>query len=242
MDKITTIVKAENLSFSYDSRISPIFSGLNFIIKDEEFVSVLGKSGCGKTTLASILAGYLKPTSGRILIKDQSISRPGRNRILVNQENDLFVWMTTIQNISLVTNNKKDIISLLKLAGLYDSKDKYPKALSGGMKKRLSLVRALAVNPDFLILDEPFSSLDHNTKSVLESEIDKIISSNKKSTLLVTHDLDEAVFLSDRVIILGGNPTEVKKTIRIDAAHPRSQEFRNSSYFNSIKQKINESY
>lgn len=242
MNKKMTIIKIENVSFSYNIMASPIFSRLNFIIKDGEFVSILGKSGCGKTTLANLLAGYLNPTSGKILIKNQQISGPGKDRILVNQENDLFPWMTAIQNISLVTRDNKAVISLLKLAELYDSKDKYPKALSGGMKKRLSLIRALVVNPDFLILDEPFSSLDHNTKNSIESKVDKIISLNKKSTLLVTHDIDEAVFLSDKVIILGDKPTKVKKIIEINKIHPRSQDFRNSEYFNLIKQKIKKSY
>lgn len=242
MDKMTAMIRIEDVAFSYNGMTDPIFSGLSFDIGDGEFVSILGKSGCGKTTLANLLAGYLNPSGGRIFIKDCAVTGPGKDRILVSQENDLFAWMTALQNISLVTKNEKVVVSLLKLAELYDSKDKYPKALSGGMKKRLSLIRALAVNPDFLILDEPFSSLDHNTKSLMESEIDKIISLNQKSTLLVTHDIDEAVFLSDRIVILGDNPTRIKKIIKIDADHPRSRDFRNSESFGLIKQKIRESY
>lgn len=240
------MIAVKNVSYYYPSKKSKyedvILNDLSFKIKKGEFVSILGRSGCGKTTLANILAGYTEPTNGEILINNIVVNKPGKNRILVNQENDLFEWMTVIDNIAIVTNNTLMINNYLKLVDLEGYKDKYPNSLSGGMKKRLSLARALSVDPDFLILDEPFSSLDYHTKQSLHIELDKIFTLTKKTTLLVTHDLEEAIFLSDRIIVLGGKPASIKNEINLEFPHPRKLNIKDTKQFNSIRYKIKKSY
>lgn len=240
------MITIKNISYYYPSSKSRdedmIFSNLNFKIKKGEFVSILGKSGCGKTTLANILAGYIKPISGEILINNNAINKPGKNRILVNQENDLFEWITVIGNISIGTNNLLKINKYLKLVDLDQYKYKYPNHLSGGMKKKLSLARALAVNPDFLILDEPFSSLDYYTRQSLHLELDKIFTITEKTIFLVTHDIEEAIFLSDRIIVVGGKPTSIRKEFKIGLPHPRKLNMKNTKLFGAIKLQIQKSY
>lgn len=240
------MIKIKNISCHYPSRTSKyediIFENLNFEIKKGEFVSILGKSGCGKTTLANILAGYIKPISGEIFINNNAINKPGKNRILVNQENDLFEWMTVWENMKLVNNDEENINKCLKLVSLDEFKQYFPNKLSGGMKKRLSLARALVVNPNFLILDEPFASLDHHMKEELHLGLDIIFSLTKKTTLLVTHDIDEAIFLSDRIIVLGGKPTSIVNEIKIRFSHPRKLGIKNTNKFSELKNTIKSSY
>lgn len=240
------MITIKNISYYYPSSKSKdedmIFSNLNFEIKKGEFVSILGKSGCGKTTLANILAGYIKPISGEILINNNAINKPGKNRILVNQENDLFEWITVIGNMSIGTNNLLRINKYLKLVDLDQYKYKYPNHLSGGMKKKLSLARALAVDPDFLILDEPFSSLDYYTRQSLHLELDKIFTITEKTIFLVTHDIEEAIFLSDRIIVVGGKPTSIRKEFKIELPHPRKLNMKNTKRFDDIKLQIQKNY
>lgn len=240
------MIYIKNLSFFYPidnhGRQKRILDNISFNIKDGEFVSILGRSGCGKTTLVNILAGYLVAEKGKVLIGNIEVIKPGKNRIVVNQENDLFEWMTVWENMKLVNNNEEDINKCLKLVGLNDVWQYFPNKLSGGMKKRLSLARALVVNPNFLILDEPFVSLDHLTREELHIGLDRIFSLTKKTTLLVTHDIDEAIFLSDRIIVLGKKPTSIVNKLNITFPHPRELDIKNTKKFTEIKNKIKNSY
>lgn len=240
------MINIKNISFSYPAnnhiKEKLVLADINFDIKDGEFVSMLGRSGCGKTTLSNILAGYLIAQTGKILINNIEVKRPGKNRIMVNQENDLFPWMTVWENMKLANINENEINKYLKLVGLGDCKQYFPNHLSGGMKKRLSLARALVVNPDFLILDEPFDSLDYRIREALHIELDRIFSSTKKTTLLVTHDLDEAIFLSDRIIILGSTPTSIVGQFNIDFPHPRKSSIRTTKKFVQYKDIIKHGY
>lgn len=240
------MIYIKNVSYSYPTENhamqKPILVDINFNIKDGEFVSILGRSGCGKTTLVNILAGYLVSEIGKILINNIEAKKPGKNRIVVNQENDLFEWMTVWENMRLVNNDEEDINKCLKLVGLDGVKEYFPNNLSGGMKKRLSLARALVVNPSFLILDEPFVSLDHRTREKLHIGLDKIFSFTKKTTLLVTHDIDEAIFLSDRIIVLGSKPASIVNKINIDFPHPRELGIKYTKKFTEFKNKIKNSY
>jgi len=240
------MIYVKNLSFFYPienhNRQKRILDNVSFDIKDGEFVSILGRSGCGKTTLVNILAGYLVAETGKVLIGNIEAKKPGKNRIVVNQENDLFEWMTVWENMKLVNNNEGDINKCLKLVGLNEVRQYFPNKLSGGMKKRLSLARALVVNPNFLILDEPFVSLDHRTRENLHMELDRIFSLTKKTTLLVTHDIDEAIFLSDRIIVLGKKPASIVNKLNINFPHPRELGIKNTRKFTGIKNKIKNSY
>jgi len=240
------MINIKNISFSYpaDNHIKEkqALTDINFSIKEGEFVSILGRSGCGKTTLANILAGYLAAQTGKVLINNVEVKKPGKNRIVVNQENDLFAWMTAWENMKLANKDEKKINKCLKLVGLDEIKQYFPNKLSVGMKKRLSLARALVVNPSFLILDEPFASLDYRIREELHIGLDKIFSFTKKTTLLVTHDIDEAVFLSDRIIILGDKPTSIVNELNIDFPHPRELRIKNTKKFTEIKNRIKNSY
>lgn len=240
------MINIKNISYSYPInnyvKQKLVLTDINFNIKDGEFVSILGRSGCGKTTLANILAGYFVAQTGKVLINNIEVKKPGKNRIVVNQENDLFPWMTVWENMKLANNDEKDINKYLKLVGLDEYKQYFPNHLSGGMKKRLSLARALVVKPDFLILDEPFDSLDHRMREVLHLELDRIFSLTRKTTLLVTHDIDEAIFLSDRIIVLGGTPTSIVNQFNIDFPHPRKSGIRNTKKFIRYRNEIKHSY
>lgn len=241
MEKKLIVVNGICYSYVQNKKVK-ILNDLNFEIEKGEFVSVLGRSGCGKTTLTNIIAGYIKPTSGEILINNTIVNKPGKNRIVVNQENDLFGWMTVRENMRLVSKNEENINKYLKLVGLGHIEQDFPNSLSGGMKKRLSLARALVVNPEFLILDEPFSSLDYSTKQSLHVELAKLFTTTKKTILLVTHTIEEAIFLSDRIIILGGKPTSIIKIIKVDFSRPRKLSIKKTKKFNNLKNVIESSY
>lgn len=240
------MINIKNIHFSYsigshkEQRL--VLTNLSFGLKEGEFVSVLGRSGCGKTTLVNILAGYLNAKNGSVLINEIEVRKPGRNRIVVDQENDLFEWMTVLENMKLVSNNNVNIDKCLKLVGLEGFKQDFPKNLSVGMKKRLSLARALTINPKFLILDEPFASLDHYTKEGLHLELDKIFLLTKKTTFLATHDIDEAIFLSDRIIVLGGKPASIINNFKVGFPHPRKLNIKNTKRFINLKNNIKKSY
>ena len=240
------MIKISNLSFSYPAgnclKQKPVLAGINFEIKTGEFVSILGRSGCGKTTLVNILAGYLPAKTGQVLINNIEVKKPGKSRIVVNQENDLFKWLSVWENMKIVNHDEKNINKYLKFVSLDDVKQYFPNHLSGGMKKRLSLARALAVNPDFLVLDEPFESLDHHLREELHLELDRIFSLTKKTTLLVTHNIDEAIFLSDRIIVLGGQPTSIVNQLNIDFSHPRRLVIKNTKKFTEYKNRLKKSY
>jgi NitT/TauT family transport system ATP-binding protein len=235
------MIEVHNLSFEYPDG-DKILLDLSFRVNESEFVSILGKSGCGKTTLVRILSSFLEGYEGNILFENREIKKPSRKRIIVNQENDLFDWLTVMGNMKLVTNDLKEIEKFLKLVGLNEYRDYYANKLSGGMRKRLSLARALSVNPDFLLLDEPFGSLDYSTHNALIMELDKIFALTKKATLLVTHNIEEAIFLSDRVLLLGGHPTSIKKEIKIRFKHPRNERLKNSKEFLNYMKLIRQSY
>lgn len=239
------MICVKNISYSYPAdknNRKEVLADVTFDMENGEFVSILGSSGCGKTTLVNILAGYLKNDTGKIIVNNVEVNKPGRNRIVVNQENDLFDWMTVEENMKLVNSDQKDIDKYLNLVGLREFKEYLPKKLSGGMKKRLSLARALVVNPDFLILDEPFAFLDHVTREDLHTELDKIFSFTKKTILLVTHNIDEAIFLSDRIIVLGDKPASVVNDVKISFPHPRRAGIKNTKSFSSLKSIIKKSY
>lgn len=234
------MIEIKNLSFWHKNK--HVLSNISFNIKKGEYVSLLGKSGCGKTTLVNILAGYLEYDGTSVLIDGKAIDKPNKTRIVVNQENDLFNWLTVWQNLSLVCNDDKKIIYYLNMVDLMHFRDFYPNRLSGGMKKRLSLARALIVEPAFLILDEPFSSLDRRTSQAIQLELGKIQLKTGTTILHITHDIGEAITHSDRVILLGKTPTTVIKEFTIDFKRPRSLAIKTTEKYMRYKKHIAESY
>jgi len=234
------MLELKNIShtFANKTKENKVLAGINLKIKKGEFASLIGPSGCGKTTLVNIIAGYLKPAIGEISLNKKRILKPGIDRIVINQENDLFEWMTVFDHLKLATNNLDKIQKLLKLTNLEAYKNFYPAKLSGGMKKRLSLARALASDPEFIIMDEPFSSQDINTKNKLHKELLDIARESNKTILLVTHDLEEAIFLSDRIIVLGGSPAKIVGEHKVPFERAANKNIKERIEYNELRSQL----
>ena len=195
-----------------------------------EFVSLVGPSGCGKTTLLNALDGLIPITGGSLVLDGRPISKPGRDRAMVFQQPSLLPWRTVVGNIiyglelqhTLPKQEARErALSLTRLVGLTGFEESYPSELSGGMQQRVNLARALAINPEILLLDEPFAALDAQTREMMQLELLKVWSATRKTMLFVTHDIKEAIYLSDRVIVLTARPGRVKLSVDIDLPRPR---------------------
>jgi ABC-type nitrate/sulfonate/bicarbonate transport system ATPase subunit len=204
-----------------------VLDDINLEIATGEFVCLLGPSGCGKSTLLSAMAGFLSPTRGEIRIDGEPVRGPDPRRIFVFQERGVFPWLTVEGNIGFGlfklprVEREQRIAYYVKMVGLEGFEKVYPAELSGGMKQRLEVARALAVNPDMLFLDEPFGALDSITRLIMRGELLRIWEAERKTIVFVTHDIDEAVQLADRVVVLSARPARVQQIVEIDIAHPR---------------------
>jgi len=246
------IVEIKNVEMNYHT-----LDGETVAIKDisldvfnGEIIGIVGPSGCGKSTLLSIVAGLIKPTRGKVYINNQEVNGPSKNIGYMFQMDHLFEWRNILDNvlIGLEIQGKvnEDTIKfaeeLLETYGLSEFKKHYPNQLSGGMRQRVALIRTLAVKPDILLLDEPFSALDYQTRLAIADEIGTILKREKKTALMVTHDIAEAISMSDRVVILSNRPATIKDIITIELSCPNgvrtpmkcreAPEFRH--YFNRI--------
>jgi len=240
----TPILRLQNICFSYHNLMgeTEVLKNVSFSVDEGEFIAIVGPSGCGKSTLLNIVCGLLHAKEGNCLIS-------GNNSIgYMLQHDHLFEWRTIYENVTLgleinkqMTKENIDyVLSLLETYGLLDFKDKRPSELSGGMKQRAALIRTLALHPQILLLDEPFSALDYQTRLLVSSDIGRIIKQTNKTALLVTHNLSEAISLADRVIVLSKRPSTIKEDIRIHLTLPddsllgyrRAPEFQD--YFNTI--------
>ncbi len=196
-------------------------------VAEGEFVCLLGPSGCGKSTLLSAMAGFLRPDSGEITIDAEPVRGPDPRRIFVFQERGVFPWLTVAGNIAFGLGGldrderARRVAHYVKLIGLEGFERSYPAELSGGMKQRLEVARALAVHPDTLFLDEPFSALDSMTRLTMRQELVRLWQAERKTIILVTHDIDEAVQLADRVVLLSARPAAVRHILEIPIEHPR---------------------
>lgn len=204
-----------------------VLQDVSLDVREGEFVCILGPSGCGKSTLLNIVAGFLRPTAGRVLIDGVPSTNPDPRRIFVFQERGVFPWLTVAGNVGFglrklpADERKRRVEHYIRLVGLVGFEDAYPDALSGGMKQRVEVARALAVNPDVLYLDEPFGALDSITRLVMRSELLRIWSAERQTILFVTHDIDESVQLADRVVVMSARPGTVRRIVEIDIPHPR---------------------
>jgi len=216
-----------SMTFNRDGKDLPVLEDINLEVFDGEFICLLGPSGCGKSTLLSAIAGFLKPTSGAILIDGEVVRGPDPRRIFVFQERGVFPWLTVEGNIGFGLGKlprperAQRIAHYVKMVGLEGFEKSYPHELSGGMKQRVEVARALAVNPDVLFLDEPFGALDSITRMIMRGELLRIWQAERKTILFVTHDIDEAVQLSDRVVVMSARPGRIQQIVPIDIAHPR---------------------
>jgi len=231
----------QGLSKRYGDLVA--LKNVSFDVKDGEFVCVIGPSGCGKTTLLRIVAGLTSPTSGCVVIDGEKIRGPSKDRGFVFQEYSLLPWRTTRENIELglelqgIAKEERfklvqRYIDLVRLRGFEDA---YPKELSGGMRQRVAIARALIVDPKIILMDEPFGALDAQTRNLMQEELLRIRRTSNKTVLFVTHNVDEAVFLADRIIVLSVRPGEVKKIITVNIPHPRN---RTGAEVNKIRRDI----
>jgi NitT/TauT family transport system ATP-binding protein len=219
---------------------------ISFRIMPGEFVSVLGPSGCGKTTILKIIAGLVAPTSGAVKVEGSLVTGPQRKIGLVFQVPALMKWRTALQNVLLPGEilgldrkaSQQRARALLDLVGLADFASRYPQELSGGMQQRVGIARALAHDPDILLLDEPFSALDIMTRNQLNIELLRIWSERRKTSLLITHSIPEAVFLSDRVVVLSPRPARILDVVPIELPRPRDARVRVSPEFTEIVARI----
>jgi NitT/TauT family transport system ATP-binding protein len=220
-------VENASMTFKRDGKSTPVLENISLEVRDGEFVCLLGPSGCGKTTLLNAMAGFLSPTSGQIQVDGEVVRGPDPRRIFVFQERGVFPWLTVEGNIGFGlfklprAEREERIAHYINMVGLEGFEKAYPPELSGGMKQRLEVARALAVNPDMLFLDEPFGALDSITRLVMRGELLRIWEAERKTIIFVTHDIDEAVQLADRVVVMSARPATIQQIVNIDISHPR---------------------
>ena len=242
-------VRIENVSKQYDGKQGPVqaLGGVDFSVESGEFVCIVGPSGCGKTTLFRILAGLESPTGGEVLLNGSTVTEPNSDMGIVFQEYHLFPWQTVKQNVAFgleksdipADEKRRRVQHLIDLVGLAGFEDSYPKALSGGMKQRVALARALAIDPSLLLMDEPFGAVDAQTREMLQNELVEIWQETAKTVLFVTHDVEEAVKLADRVVVMDKNPGSIREIVRIDLDRPRLRsdpEF--GDYYERVRERI----
>ncbi|WP_158787223.1 ABC transporter ATP-binding protein [Granulicella sp. L46] len=223
-------LKLQHLGMVYgqDAESVPVLEDINLDVSDGEFVCIVGPSGCGKSTLLNVMAGFLPATAGTVTIDGEVVTGPDPRRILVFQERGVFPWLTVEGNIgfglSKLTREERRqrIAHYVQAVRLQGFEHVYPSDLSGGMKQRLQVARALAVNPDILYLDEPFGALDFVTRVIMRGELHRIWQTERRTILFVTHDIDEAVQLADRVVVLSSRPARIQDILTIDIPHPRN--------------------
>jgi len=226
-----SFINLENVSLSYNAvrKEEPIIENLNIEIEKSEFTVFLGISGCGKSSILNMIAGFVKPTSGIIKVNDVEVKEPGPERGMVFQSYDapLFRWLTTKQNVIFglkCSNKEKDEIAqkYIKLVHLEGNENKYPSELSGGMKQRVQLARIWSRDSLVLLMDEPFASLDAITKEILQKELQSLWIKTKKTVVYVTHSIEEAVVLGGRILVMTGGPrANIKKEVKISLQYPR---------------------
>lgn len=224
-----------------------VLSGVNLTVKPGEFVSLIGPSGCGKTTLLRILHGLETATSGSVICDGRPVKRPDHNRAFVFQHFNLFPWRTVHENIAYGLEVRGDpragrdehVQSMIDLVGLGGFETFYPQAISGGMQQRVGIARALALNPDVLLMDEPFGALDAITREKLQRDIAQILEARPKTTLFVTHNMDEAIYFSDRILVFGIKPGRIVEDIVVPLARPRQADLvRASREFADIREHL----
>ena len=232
----------------YEGRNGPVvaLNGANLEIRNNEFICVVGPSGCGKSTLLNILAGLLEPTSGEVLVDGKPVEGTSVDRGVVFQQYALFPWLTVLKNVmfglklkGMPDDQAKEIaMKYIKMVQLEEFVHSYPKELSGGMKQRVAIARAYAVQPEVLLMDEPFGALDAQTRTQLQSELIHTWQEEKKTCFFITHDVEEAIILANKVIIMSARPGRIKDIVDINIPYPRTQETKMTPEFMELKNHI----
>ena len=224
-------VSHEFAATTRDDLTVQVLAEIDLTIQDGEFVSLLGPSGCGKTTLLRIIAGLIRPSQGTVFIDGRPVDGPSRERAMVFQEFNLLPWRTSLRNVEFglevqgvpLPERRVKAQETVKLVGLEGFEGHYPHQLSGGMKQRIGLARALSTNPKYLLMDEPFGALDPQVRELMQVELLRLWEADRKTVLFVTHSIEEAIFLSDQVVIFSARPGRVREVMRIDLPRPRGE-------------------
>ncbi|WP_253188344.1 ABC transporter ATP-binding protein [Leptolyngbya sp. 'hensonii'] len=242
------LVEVENLSVAFRRKghFIPVLDAISTRIEPGEFVCLLGPSGCGKSTMLNVIAGFIKPTTGQVLLDHRPIEKPGADRGFVFQQYSLLPWKTTFQNVEFglkiqgMSKAKREerVNYYLNRVGLYKHRHSYPYQLSGGMQQRASIIRALVNAPSVLLMDEPFAALDAQTRHMMQELLLDIWSELKPTVIFVTHDIEEAVFLSDRIFVMGVNPGRIKEIVKVSLPRPRHVDDMLSAEFLAINRQI----
>ncbi len=244
-------LEIENLSYQYwlerDQRNFIAFKDVSLSVKEGEFICIVGPSGCGKTTLLNVVAGLLEYEEGALRVNGQIVNGPGIDRAVVFQHASLLPWRTVTGNVRYGMEMQKRFDKrtreeraqqLIEMVGLTGFENRFPSELSGGMQQRVNLARALATDPEVLLLDEPFAALDAQTRETMQVELLKIWSHSQKTVLFITHQIDEAVYLSDRVIVMGTGPGRIKKELEVNFARPRTLDLKRTPEFHALTDEI----
>src|ERR1700710_997476 len=244
---ITNRAQFDHVSLSFDTPKGKlrVVDDITYDINDGDFIAVIGPSGCGKTTMMSMLAGFQKPTAGNVLFDGQPVKGPGPERGVIFQEYGVFPWLTVKENIAFglklkanhVPASERDQICehYLSLMGLSDFANSYPKHLSGGMRQRLAIARAYAVKPPFLLMDEPFGALDAQTRANMQNLLLKVLATERKTVMLITHSVEEAIYLSTRIIVVTARPSRIREIIEVPFAYPRDERLHESREFGALR-------
>jgi NitT/TauT family transport system ATP-binding protein len=240
-------IQFDKVSVDFQTETGPlrVVDEVSLDIRENEFICVVGPSGCGKTTLMNILAGFVQPTQGRVTLDGQPVQAPGRDRGVIFQEYGVFPWLTVEQNIlfglklsgSKTPASERDAVcrKYLELMGLKDFAKAFPKTLSGGMRQRLAIARAYAAQPEFLLMDEPFGALDAQTRSKMQNLLLEVLQREGKTVMMITHSVDEAVYLASRIVVVTARPARIKEIIDVPFGYPRHEDLHESPEFIAIK-------
>ena len=247
-DERAVKVKIDHVEKIFETRKGRMvaLNGVDLDIRENEFITVVGPSGCGKSTLLNIIAGLLPATSGAVYVDGRKVTGTGTERGVVFQQYALFPWLTVIKNVmfGLKLQGMKEeearvrAMKYIKMVQLEDFVDAYPKELSGGMKQRVAIARAYAVQPEVLLMDEPFGALDAQTRTQLQSELIRTWQEEKKTCFFITHDVEEAIILGTKCIIMSARPGRIKRIVDIDLPYPRTQEMKIEEPFLKLKADI----
>ncbi|WP_417277074.1 ABC transporter ATP-binding protein [Castellaniella sp.] len=241
----------ENISMHFQTPAGPleVVRDMSFSVNQGDFISLVGPSGCGKTTLLNMAAGFLRPASGKVSLDGKQITGPGPDRGVMFQEYGVFPWLTVEQNIAFGLNlkasgrrsasEKTEIVDrYLHLMGLESFRKAYPKMLSGGMRQRLALARTYAVHPQFVLMDEPFGALDAQTRSAMHDLLLEVLHAEGKTVLLITHSVEEAVYLSNKVLVISARPSRIREVVDIPFPYPRNHLLQETPEFNKLRSHI----
>ena len=243
-------ISFDRVSVDYPTANGPmrVLDGVSLDIRQGEFVSIIGPSGCGKTTMMNVVAGFVQPSQGSVTLDGKLIAGPGPDRGVMFQEYGVFPWLTVKQNIGFgltlaanrtgASERAAIVLRYMSLMGLNDFADHHPKHLSGGMRQRLALARAYAVKPQFLLMDEPFGALDAQTRTAMQDLLLEVLQAENKTVMLITHSVEEAIYLSSRIVVVTARPARIRQVIDVPFGYPRAEDLHEDPRFGALRSTI----